>query len=149
MKLIQMARIAVAALGVALAGAAAAHSDEYLETVQAPNGGQLRMAGGYHYELVVKPGASGGTNEVLVYLTDHAGTAVPTEGASGTVTVLSKGKTSVALKPEGKNAMRGSGNFEINPKLKAVVSVALPGQQAEQARFSPFAKAADGNGSKH
>jgi len=30
-----------------------AHTDEYLDTQKAPHGGQLRMAGIYHFELVV------------------------------------------------------------------------------------------------
>ena len=30
-----------------------AHTDDVLDTQKAPNGGQLRMAGVYHYELVV------------------------------------------------------------------------------------------------
>ena len=37
-----------------LAGSSAfAHSDEYLDTQKTPNGGQQRMAGIYHFELVV------------------------------------------------------------------------------------------------
>lgn len=131
--------VAVMALGLGYAGLAAAHSDEYLETVKAPNGGQLRMAGGYHYELVIKPAAKGDANDVLVYLTDHAGQEIDTKGATGTATILSKSKASVVLKPEGKNAMKGSASFATNPDLKAVVSVALPGQKAEQARFTPLA----------
>lgn len=145
MKFMQIAALAV---GFALAGGAAAHSDDYLETVQAPNGGQLRATDTYHYELVIKPGA-GGTNEVLVYLTDHGGAVVATQAATGSATILSKSKSTVVLKPEGKNVMRGSGNFEIVPNLKAVVSVTLPGKSAEQARFAPFAKAGGGHASKH
>ena len=47
--------IPVASLFAALftGGAALAHTDEYLDSMKAPNGGQLRMAGVYHYELVV------------------------------------------------------------------------------------------------
>ena len=36
-----------------LSSAAFAHTDEYLDTVVGPNGGQLRMAGAYHFELVL------------------------------------------------------------------------------------------------
>ena len=62
-----------------------AHSDEYLDTQKAPNGGQLRMAGPYHFELVV----SGDNKEakdspVVVHVTDHAGARVATAGATGT-----------------------------------------------------------------
>lgn len=132
------------ALGLGFAGGVHAHSDEYLETVKAPNGGQLRMAGAYHYELVIKP-ASGGTTDVLVYVTGHDDAPVDVKGTTGTVTVLSKGKSTITLKPDGKNLMRGTGTFEHTPALKAVVSITLPGEQAEQARFAPFAKAQQGH----
>jgi hypothetical protein len=37
-----------------LAGSTAlAHTDDFLDTQKAPNGGQQRMAGAYHFELVV------------------------------------------------------------------------------------------------
>ncbi len=40
-------------VGLALvAGGAKAHDDAYLDTVKAPHGGQLRMAGVHHFELV-------------------------------------------------------------------------------------------------
>lgn len=142
-------KFVVLALGISIAGAAAAHSDEYLETQQAPNGGQLRMAGGYHYELVLKPTGKGDMHDVLVYLTDHAGTQIDTKGATGNATILSKSKLNVPLQADGKNVMRGAANFGFNPKLKAVVSITLPGQSAEQARFTPFAKAGAAEGHKH
>ena len=37
------------------AGLASAHTDDYLVTMLAPHGGQLRMAGAYHLELVLAP----------------------------------------------------------------------------------------------
>lgn len=113
-----------------------AHSDEYLDTQTAPHGGQLRMAGMQHYELVVKP------NEITVYLTDHAGAKLDSKGAAGTATVLSgKAKASVKLQPSGDNALKGAGKFDLAPDMKVVVSIALPGQAAQQARFTPLQKA--------
>ena len=45
------------------------------------------MAGAFHYELVVvRTAPRQRDNPVLVYLTDHAGTKIPSAGASGTVT---------------------------------------------------------------
>ena len=112
-----------------------AHSDEYLDTQAAPHGGQLRMAGMQHQELVVKP------NEVTVYLTDHAGTKLDSKGATGTAVVLSgKAKASVKLQPAGDNVLKGTGKFDLAPDMKVVVSIALPGQAAEQARFTPLQK---------
>lgn len=114
---------------------ALAHTEEYLDTQTAPHGGQLRMAGIYHYELVVKP------NAVTVYLTDHAGTKQPSKGASGTATVLSgKSKATIKLAPAGDNALKGAGKFSLSPDMKVVVSIAMPGQAAEQARFTPLHK---------
>lgn len=135
----KLLKLFVVALSIGAAGVAAAHSNDYLDTVQAPNGGQLRMAGGYHYELVIKPAGKDNANEVLVYVTDHAGKEVSVAGATGTATILSNGKATVQLKPEGKNLMKGAGNFAASPSLKAVVSIGLAGQQPEQARFTPFA----------
>jgi len=89
----------------------------------------------HHLELVVKP------NEVTVYLTDHAGKSQPTQGASGTATVLSgKTKTSVPLAPAADNVLKGSGKFELAPDMKVVISVTLPGQTPLQARFTPLQK---------
>ena len=114
---------------------ASAHTDEFLDTQTAPHGGQLRMAGPYHYELVLK------TNELTLYLTDHAGTKISSTGASGTAVILSsKGKASVLLSPAGDNIIRGSGQFEAVPDMKIAVSIALPGQDAQQARFAPLKK---------
>ena len=44
-------------MSLALTVPAGAHTDEYFESVQAPHGGQLRMTGPYHMELLAKDGA--------------------------------------------------------------------------------------------
>lgn len=136
--------ITVAALtGLFTAIGAYAHSDEYLDTQTAPHGGQLRMAGALHFELVVaKSSPQAQNNPVVVYVTDHAGTKTSTAGAKGTVTILAgKAKTTINLTPDGDNALKGSGSYASTPDMKAVVSVTLAGQNAEQARFTPLAKA--------
>lgn len=133
------------------AGAALAHDDAYLDTQQAPNGGQLRMAGPYHYELVVaKDSRDIKANPVVVYVTDHAGQKVPTAGAAGTATILAgKQKATTALKPDGDNRMKGFAQYAPAPGMKVVVSIALAGKQPEQARFTPAAAVAQGSGHKH
>lgn len=149
--------VATAAGLFALASSnAMAHTDEYLDTQQAPNGGQLRMAGAYHYELVVtKDSKEAKNNLVIVYVTDHAGTKVSTAGAKGTVTLLAgKAKVTVNLTPEGDNRLKGTGTYASTSNMKAVVSVTLAGKSAEQARFTPLAMpkamAQDGHaGHKH
>jgi hypothetical protein len=130
----------IAALMLSAGGTALAHDDATLDKVKAPHGGQLRAAGINHYELVVaQPGTQGDSLPVVVYVTDHAGTKVPTQGASGTVTVLSGGrKATIALQPAGENELKGSGAYLPQHDLKAIVSVTLGGQPAAQARFEPF-----------
>lgn len=123
-----------------VAGGAYAHTDEYLDTQKAPHGGQLRMAGIYHFELVVaKDSKQSKDNPVVVYVTDHAGSKISTAGAKGTVTLLvGKTKTTVNLMPGSENFLKGSGNYTSAPELKAVVSITLAGKAPEQARFTPL-----------
>ena len=118
-----------------------AHSDEYLDTQQAPNGGQQRMAGLYHFELVVaKDRKEAKDSPVVVHITDHAGTKIPTAGASGTATVLSgKNKVTATLLPDGENRLKGTAKYASTPDMKVVVSITFPGKAAEQARFTPLA----------
>jgi hypothetical protein len=118
---------------LALPGAVWAHSDEMLDRMTAPHGGQIRMAGPLHLELVMKPG------ELAVYVTDHGGAEIATQGARGSATVLSgKTKTEVKLVPAAGNRLNGDGRFEPNPGMTVVVSVTMPGQPAQEARFTPL-----------
>lgn len=141
------AMIPVATLLAALSTgtAALAHSDEYLDTQKAPNGGQLRMAGVYHFELIVaKDSKEAKNNPVVVYVTDHAGTKVSTIGAGGTVIILAgKAKATVPLAPDGDNRLKGVGKYASTPDMKAIVSITLAGKTAEQARFTPLAVSKD------
>lgn len=119
---------------------ALAHDDATLDKLKPPNGGQLRAAGIYHYELVVAPASGDGKAvPVNVYLTDYAGAKIPSAGASGSVTILSGArKASIALQPDGDNRMKGSGTYRSSADMKVIVSIALPGKSAEQARFTPM-----------
>ena len=118
-----------------------AHTDEALDTQKAPNGGQLRMAGVYHFELVVaKDSKEARDNPVVVYVTDHTNAKIPTVGAGGTATILvGKQKASVKLLPDGDNRLKGVAKYASTPDMKVVVSITLPGKPAEQARFTPLA----------
>jgi hypothetical protein len=136
------ARFLTAIALVLTAGATSvqAHDDAYLDTQKAPNGGQLRMAGAYHLELVVDPStAQAADKPVVVYVTDHAGQKVPTEGATGTATLLAaKAKATITLVPDGDNRLKGSGRYASTPDLKAVVTVIRKNQAPETARFTPL-----------
>jgi len=100
-----------------------------------PNGGQVKDAGKYHLELVVKDAA------LAVYVASKKDAKVATKGATGSATVLAAKVTSnVKLEPSGENALAGSGSFQPAPDMKVVVSVTLPGQSPIQARFTPLEK---------
>ena len=45
---------------------ASAHTEEHFDSHATPHGGQMRMAGPYHLELVSKE------KEIVLYVTDHA-----------------------------------------------------------------------------
>ncbi len=124
--------------------AALSHSDEYLDTQPTPNGGQMRMAGAYHYELVLaKDSKTVKENPVVVYVTDHGGTKISTAGARGTATILAgKLKATVNLVPDGDNRLKGFAKYASTPDTKVAVSVTLPGKTTEPARFTPLAKTA-------
>jgi hypothetical protein len=91
--------------------------------MKAPHGGQLKMAGPYLLELVVKPG------ELQVYVTDHGGAKQAAQGGKGSATVLSgKKKTLVNLTPGGDKLLKGAGDFSVTPDMKVAVSLTLAGQ---------------------
>ena len=122
-----------AALGLALP--VWAHSDDYLDTLTTPHGGQLRMAGPYHLELVAKD------KELVLYVTDHADVNIPTEGGVAKATVQlgkAKARTTIVLEPTEGNVFKGSGDFTVKPQSVIVVFVKLPGQEAQSARFTPL-----------
>lgn len=142
MKLFRSLTVAAWAASALLAAPLAqAHDDAYLDTQVAPHGGQLRMAGPQHFELVVvKDSPAAKANAVTVYITDHAGNKIPTTGATGSITLLSgKTKSSTPLKPDGDNKLVGQAAYASSADLKAIVKIKLAGQDEQQARFTPLA----------
>lgn len=140
---------ALAAASLAFGTPAWAHDDDALDKMKAANGGQLRMAGPYHFELVVaKDSKESKDNPVAVYLSDHGDKKIPAAGATGTVTILSgKSKVTVPLTPAGDNKLTGMGKYVSDPRMKAVVSITFADRKSEQARFTPLAAlAGDGHG---
>jgi len=121
-----------------------AHTDEYLDSQSAPHGGQIRMAGNYHFELVVTD------SQLTVYVTDHEGKSVAVAGATGSATVLAnKTKETVVLKPVKDNVLKGEGKFTTAPSLKVVVAITWPGQEPQQARFTPLLKKSAAPSAEH
>lgn len=126
------------------AGPALAHTDEYLDKQSAPNGGQLRMAGPFHLELVIPRDADPAReSEVSVYVTDHAAQPARLDGASARAIILSpKGKAQIELTPAAGNRLTGSGRFGADDGMIVVVSFTPGGGGAQQARFEPMKRGA-------
>ncbi len=112
-----------------------AHTDESLDAMSSPHGGQVRAAGPYHLELVAKDG------ELILHVTDHAWQAMKTDGGEGKATIQ-QGKTvsriTVKLEPSQQNMLTGNGEFHVTPETVIVVFVKLSEQDAYGARFTPL-----------
>ena len=122
-----------AALAVSLP--AGAHTEEYFDSINAPHGGQMRMAGPYHLELVAKE------KEIVLYVMDHSDQKISTEGGIAKATIQigkAKSKTSIKLEPAGENTLKGTGDFAVTPQSLIVVFLKLPEHEAYSARFTPL-----------
>lgn len=130
---------AVVCASSTLGSPAWAHDEATLDAMPSAHGGQLRMAGIYHFELVVAAAAVAGQGvPVQVYVTDHLGQKISTAQTSGSVNFLSgKTRTKVTLSPQGDNALIGTLAQRPKPGTQAVVSITPePGQAALQAKFT-------------
>jgi hypothetical protein len=131
-------RVVTLLIGVTLAGVApfgAAHTEEYFDSKESLHGGQTRMAGPYHLELVARD------KEIILYVMDHADQALSTAGGAGKATVQvakAKAKTPVRLEPKGNNVLKGTGDFIVTSDTVVTVFVELPGQEVTPARFVPL-----------
>ena len=120
---------------LALSLPAGAHTEDYFDSKESAHGGQTRMAGPYHLELVAK------NNEILLYVMDHADREFSTEGETGKANVQngkSKVKASLKLEPVGANMLKGTGDFTLTPETAVTIFVELPGQEPTAARFVPL-----------
>lgn len=115
--------------------AALAHTNEYLDTSTGTHGGQIRMSGPFHFELVATPG------EITVYVTDHGDTPIETAGASAVI-VLQTGKSraEISLEPAGENILRGSGKFKLIKSTQAELVVTMPDVRPQSASYKPVRK---------
>ena len=117
------------------AGPAEAHKAKHDEAVKALHGGQARVAGPFHLELIATDG------DLVLYVTDHSDKAIPTDGAKAKATIqrgYEKARIEVELEPSGDNTLKGSGDFTINPETGIMIFLKLPNQDAHAARFTPL-----------
>ena len=123
----------LAFISLILSTPAWSHTDEYFDSVAAPHGGQMRMAGPYHMEIIAKD------KEIVLYVTDHANTKINIDGGiSKAILQTGKTRTTVKLQPAGENIFKGTGDFIVTSKTKIVVFIKLPEQEAQAARFTPL-----------
>ena len=122
-----------------------AHTDDSMDTMPSPHGGQIRGTGPYHLELVAKDG------ELLLYVTDHLNNEINTIGGEGKANIQrgkARSRITVKLEPSQNNMFTGSGEFQLDPKTVIVVFVKLPEQDAYGARFTPLKPKSVGMGKK-
>lgn len=122
-----------------------AHTDEQLDTMPSPHGGQVRAAGPYHLELVAKDG------ELVLHVTDHIGQEISTDGGEGKANIQqgkAGSKLTIKLEPSQHHQLRGSGEFQINPETVIVAFIKLPEKDAYAARFTPLKPKSAGKAKK-
>lgn len=129
------------------AGSVFAHNNEYLDTVAAPHGGQLRMAGMYHLELVMPAQKAAAGQTVTIYVTDHAGKPVTVDDAQATM-LLSGAAAPVVFKPAGDNKLQARLKYQPLQGLETRVDF-NDGKQQVSATFTPFARAKAHSGMHH
>ncbi len=112
-----------------------AHTNESLDAMVPPHGGQVRAAGPYHLELIAKDG------ELVLHVTDHAWQEIHTDGGEGKAIIQQDkagGKITVTLGASPQNMFKGNGEFHITPETVIVVFVKLPEQDAYGTKFTPL-----------
>jgi len=112
-----------------------AHTAKHSDPIKALHGGQSLAAGPYHLELVAKDG------ELVLYVTDHADKAIPTDGARAKATIqhgYEKARIQLELEPSGDNTLKGTGAFTVQQDTGIMVFLKLPEQEAYAARFTPL-----------
>ena len=132
----------VATLGIALgAGTLLAHDDETLDRMPAPHGGQLRMAGRYHVELVLEP------TRIRVFFNSHAGAEVAAPSGAASVKLVTGGEErTLALDVLGESALGAEGSFPFTPGMTVELSVERGEKAPLVVRFAPTGYAGGGAG---
>jgi hypothetical protein len=127
-------------LGLTL-GPAHAHDPETLDGLPSVHGGQVRMAGPFHIELVILGRAPAQRDRlVLVYLQSHMFEDVSSGGLKGIARFIDGQRvTTVSLVPIEANGFSGTGAFDINSSVTAEVSITDKDGKVWSATYTPFA----------
>jgi hypothetical protein len=93
-------------------------------------GGVVGDAGDFQVEMVVKG------NQIKLYLSHHAD-QMPSQGASGKLTLLAGGKKEeLVLQPVSDSALGAQTTLKAGRDTKAIAVIQIPGQQPAILRFS-------------
>lgn len=109
-----------------------AHSNEHLATMKGAHGGMLRMAGMYHFELVLNNG------DARVWVTDHGDEPQSTRGAVGTLRIIDGNDAfTVYMAPTGSNELAVKDpRIKTGKGARLVLTVSMRGEAPLQTRFS-------------
>jgi hypothetical protein len=127
-------------LGVAVAPVHA-HDPATLDSLPSAHGGQVRMAGPFHIELVILGRDSAQRDRlILVYLQNHMFEDVSSNGLKGIARLLDGQRvTTVSLIPIEANGFSGKAAFDINPSVTAEISITDRDGKVWSATYTPFA----------
>jgi hypothetical protein len=117
-----------------------AHDPATLDSLPSRHGGQVRMAGPFHIELVILGQESAQRDRlVLVYLQNHMFEDVSSGGLKGSTKFFDGQHVStVSLIPIDANGFSGKGTFDINPSVTAEVSITDKDGKVWSATYTPF-----------
>jgi hypothetical protein len=118
-----------------------AHDPATLDGLPSAHGGQVRMAGPFHIELVILGRQAAQKDRfILVYLQNHMFEDVSSNGLKGVARFLEGQRvTTVNLSPIETNGFSGRGAFDIDPSVTAEVSITDKDGQVWSATYTPFA----------
>jgi hypothetical protein len=115
------------------------HDAATLDAIPSAHGGQVRMLGPYHVELLLDHGAGTGKRPVRIYFQNHAFQGVPAAGIAATLKLTDNGITiAVELKQDGAESMLGFASYFNHLDLVAVLLLVDKDGQSYRTIFMPF-----------
>jgi hypothetical protein len=118
-----------------------AHDPATLDAIPSAHGGQVRMMGPYHVELILDRTVAKAKKPIWIYLQNHAFQAMPSAGTTATVTFVEGGASTTSLfRPAGPESLFGIGVYSDDPALLAIVSLTDGDKQIYKETFTPFTR---------
>jgi hypothetical protein len=118
-----------------------AHDAATLDAIPSAHGGQVRMMGPYHVELILDRTVAKAKKPIWIYLQNHAFQGMPSGGTTATVTFVEGGaSTTSPLRPAGPESLLGIGVYSDDPALLAIISLTDGNKQTYKETFTPFTR---------